>query len=132
LPEAQRYKQESLIVNFKVFEPYLRSANFSEPIEYGIRNIFQVKPAKNSLRFKDRVYLKETTLSTDTGSFVESMKTENIVTMDGTDRTTAQMTLSNLIENVNDTGELMTVDYLWQCQIIGSNTVYVIQRSYFT
>jgi hypothetical protein len=111
LPEAQRYKQESLIVNFKVFEPYLRSANFSEPIEYGIRNIFQVKPAKNSLRFKDRVYLKETTLSTDTGSFVQSMKTENIVTMDGTDRTTAQMTLSNLIENVNDTGELMTVDY---------------------
>jgi hypothetical protein len=111
LPEAQRYKQESLIVNFKVYEPYLRSDNYAEPIKYGIRNIFQVKPAKKFLRFKDRVYLKQTTLLTDTGSIIESLKTEHIVTMDGTDRTTAQMTLSNLTENVNDTGELMAVDY---------------------
>jgi hypothetical protein len=111
LPEAQRYKQESLVITFQVYEPNIRSDNYADPISYGIRNMFHIKPAKDSLRFKDRVYVKQTTLQTDTGMFIESIETEKIVTLDGFDRTTAQMTLDNVPNNVVDTGELIMVDY---------------------
>jgi hypothetical protein len=43
--------------------------------------------------------------------FIESLKTQNIITGDGTDRTTSQMTLENIQTNVVDTGELIMVDY---------------------
>ena len=111
MPEAQRYKQESLILTFQVYEPNIRAYNYAEPISYGIRNMFQVKPAKDSLRFKDRVYVKQTTLQTDVGMFIENIETEKIVTLDGFDRTTSQLTLDNVPNNVVDTGELILVDY---------------------